>query len=141
MKSFQFSLRMMLAAVAVVAVTVAVVIAKPTWQSGLGLVLLSMFYTALFLTGALTADQARRVMFVGALIPAVACLALIVAHISAFLFKFTGWENEMAHLRGLLSEMGRHYRLISGFLWGSMPFFGAICGLLNWLFFSSGRRP
>jgi len=136
---FQFSLRMMLAAVAVVGITVPVLIAKPTWQSGLGLFLLSMFYPALFLTGAMTADQTRKAMCVGAVIPAITCVALVVAHISAYYFKFTHYQNDIEHLQAVFSEIARHYRYISGFLWGSMPLFGAISGLINWLFLSSGR--
>ena len=140
MGQFQFSLRLLLAAVAAVSVTAAVLIAEPTWQAGLALLFLSMLYPAVFLTGVLTANRTRRAICIGALIPALVSLTLVVAHISAYLFKFLINSSEIEHIRSLLWEVARRYRLIVGMIWGSMPLFGAACGLLERIFFSSGQR-
>ena len=139
MGQFQFSLRLLLAAVAVVSATGAVLIAEPTWQAGLALLFLSMLYPAVFLAGVLTADRTRRAICIGALIPALVSLTLVVAHVSAFLFKFQINSTEIEHLRSLLEEVARRYRLIACTFWASMLLFGAACGLLERIFFSSGR--
>ena len=140
MGQFQFSLRLLLAAVAAFSVTAAVLISEPTWQAGFALLLLSMLYPGIFLTGVLTADRTRRAICIGASIPALVSLTLVVAHVSAFLFKFQINSTEIEHLRSLLEEVARRYRLIACTFWASTPLFGAACGLLERVFFSAGQH-
>ncbi|HEV3340673.1 MAG TPA: hypothetical protein VG125_09960 [Pirellulales bacterium] len=67
---FQFSIRLLLIATAVIAAAVAAVAAEPTWQSCLALEFLSLVFASIAILAAFKSQGSLRVFWVAAAVPA-----------------------------------------------------------------------
>jgi hypothetical protein len=132
----QFSLRMMFAAVAAVAAALGVLVPKPSWYSGLAMMLLANAFPAMLWVGVRQGKGYARSFCLGALTP-----ALTAAVFLAFsLITVVGPETvTFAECLAIVAKLAEFYRFLLAFFWGSMSFGGLLGVLTQWVFEGDAR--
>ena len=142
----QFSLRALLAAIAIVGIGAALWVAEPSWQVGILQTSFVLALPACVTVAAIQADRASRAFYMGlafaTTIPAVIyllqlaneSLVLIVDIAAAGIPSETSYK-ETQLLRGLSSSCPFFKLAVSE--WAFAPVVGFLCVLTHWLFIRS----
>ena len=127
---FQFSIRLLMAAVATVAAPLGVIVAKPSWQTGAATILVVLWMPAAFIAGVFYVRSWLRAFCVGAAIP-----AILAANVFA-LFAFLGSSNMRPEsIKEVVLEFcNPDLRAPLTVFWMLIPVAGLFCVVARWLF-------
>jgi hypothetical protein len=133
---FQFSIRLLILAVTLVAVILSVLVAKPSWPIGMCLILLTLVLPAGFVAGAMFGRGWLQAFSAGALIP---------GFVAPYVLLFIGLVSSMGPSIAAgtpTTPMWQRFAeavcrfdckfIVVGF-WVAMLITGAICVLFRWL--------
>lgn len=124
-----FSLRMMLAAVTAVALPLAALTAKPTFLSGLAMMLLATAFPPLCWIGSWFGGRYTRAFCIGAFAPAVvAAIFLAFSLITVIGPQTVAFDECLA----IVAKLAEFYRFLLAFFWTAMPIIGFLCVVAAW---------
>lgn len=124
-----FSLRMLLATVAAVAMTSATLTAKPSFFSGLAMMLLAMAFPPVFWIGSRAGERYVRAFCQGAFAPATMAAVFIAFSLITVNAPTTVTLNEYVLVVAKLAEF---YRYLLAFFWTAMPIVGLVGVVASW---------
>jgi len=124
-----FSLRMLLAAIAAIAVTLAALTAKPSFVSGLAMMLLATAFPPVFWIGSRSGGRYTQAFCLGALAP-----ATIAAVFLAFsLIAVNGPQTvTLDDCLAVVAKLAEFYRFLLAFFWAAMPIIGLVGVVASW---------
>ncbi|HEV3342702.1 MAG TPA: hypothetical protein VG125_20185 [Pirellulales bacterium] len=124
-----FSLKMMLAAVTAVALPFAALTAKPSYLSGLAMMLLATAFPPIFWIGYGLGGRYTRAFCIGAFAPAmVAALFLAFSLITVTGPQTVAFDECLA----VVAKLAEFYRFLLAFFWTAMPVVGMFCVVAAW---------
>ena len=124
-----FSVRMMLAAVTAVALPLAALTAKPSYLSGLGMMLLATAFPPLFWIGSWFGGRYTRAFCIGAFAPAMVAAVFLAFSLITVIGPHTVAFDECLEIVAKLAEF---YRFLLAFFWTAMPVIGLLCVVAAW---------
>jgi len=126
----QFSLRMMFAAMTVIAAVLGALVPTPSWYSGLAMMLLSTAFPAIFWIGSRHGGRYARSFCLGAFAPA----ATAAVFLAFSLITVNGPQTvTFDDCLAIVAKLAEFYRFLLAFFWGSMPIVGLLGVLTQWV--------
>jgi hypothetical protein len=124
-----FSFRMLLAAVAVFAMPLATLTAKPSPISGLAMMLLATAFPAIFVIGSRSGGRYLRAFCLGAFAPAMVAAVFLALS----LVTVNGPETvTLDDCLAIVAKLAEFYRFLLAFFWTAMPIVGLMCIVATW---------
>ncbi|HVC93952.1 MAG TPA: hypothetical protein VND64_09685 [Pirellulales bacterium] len=126
----QFSLRMMFAAMTMIAAALGALVPAPSWYSGLAMMLLGTAFPAIFWIGARQGGSYARSFCLGAFAPvATAAVFLAFSLITVNGPQTVTFDDCLA----IVAKLAEFYRFLLAFYWGLMPIAGLLGVLTQWV--------
>lgn len=129
-----FSVKMLLGAVAAIAMPLATLTARPSFYSGLAMMLLATAFPAIFWIGSKAGGQYMRAFCLGAFAPAMVAVVFLAFSLITVNGPQTITLNEWV---AIVAKLAEFYRFLLAFFWLAMPVVGLLCVAACWTFESN----
>lgn len=132
MQARQFSLRMLLAAVAVVGIGAALWVAEPSWQVGAIECLLLGWVPASAAVLSASSNGKARAFWIGFAAESILPPTLFASFIGFDTPVFEDFQPYLGFFRAFLTNLSANFRTVL-LLWTFAPMAGLLCALTHWL--------
>lgn len=129
MRRFQFTIRMLLVAVTLVAAMLASMLTEESWKSGVGMMLVALLVPQCFIAGAMYGRGWVQAFSAGALVPTI---------LGAFMFALFGFMGTWTHRAGweLVKEFATNFtqtpcKVTLAAFWSVIPITGGACAFFR----------
>jgi hypothetical protein len=126
---FQFSIRMLLLATALIASALGAILAKQSWQAGLWVAFVAHMLPSAFLAGALYTRGPSQAFCAGAVFPATAALLFLV--FESWATSSSTVEDPFVDFFESIADSGS--KNILTVFWSGIPVIGILCMTFRWL--------